>query len=97
MDEELRKWKTHFNICDAAHSALRNILRHHGLPLDDSQSALVNEQFIQRESLQHLEATIHQEWPFATVQARSLVLGPSDFEDAQLNNVSEHVSHLALS
>jgi hypothetical protein len=97
MDEELREWKVHFNICDAAHLALRNILTHHGLPLGHSQSAPLDEQSIQRESPQYLEATIGQEWPIATAQARSLIFGPSAFGDAQLNSVSEHVSNLALS
>lgn len=42
MDEELREWKFHFNICDAAHLALRNILTRHVLPPGHSQSAALD-------------------------------------------------------
>lgn len=96
MDEDLRTWKIHFNICDAAHFALQNILTHHGILLGDVQSGPANEQSIQREIPSYSEGLTDHDWTFYTAQAEGLLPNPSVIGNSQINNVSEHVSSPAI-
>lgn len=93
MEEDLLAWKFHFNICDAAHLALRNLLVRNGIPLDHAQREPTLEQ------TSSLWQTIHPVVPF---EDRPLTATQGRFdwpayreEDTELkiNDVSKVHSH----
>jgi hypothetical protein len=86
MDEELRSWKAHFSICDAAHEALRTILLKHGILLVPMQRSLGDET-LAIERLPCPDARLDYSDYFSDAQAGNFVPEPAAAEDVPLMNV----------
>lgn len=67
MEEELRRWKVHFNICDAAHLALQNVLVDYGFTFGQLPTDPHEEQSCVREK-PCSNGQIMKNWPLATTQ-----------------------------
>lgn len=88
MEEKLRTWKVHFNVCDAAHLALQEILVDHGFTFGQLPRGPHDEQSCVREKPRS-DGQIVKSWSLATTQAGCLIPPLLTMGDLQVTNVSE--------
>jgi hypothetical protein len=88
MEERLREWKVHFNICDAAHLALQNVLVEFGFTFGQLPRDPHDEQSCVREK-QCSNGQIMENWTPATTQAGCFIPPLLTVGDLQVMNVSE--------